>query len=51
LSLWDELGGEWRYHYEDTFHNDHWDYNPWSNFNSSWQRVPINGLPPLKPIP
>ncbi len=26
-SLWDTLGGEWRYHGEDTWHNPHWDYN------------------------
>jgi len=34
-------GGEWRWHGPDKWHPDgHWDYNPWTNWNSPWQNVP-----------
>jgi hypothetical protein len=46
--LWDENGGEWRYHPEDRFHNPHWDYNPHDRPNRKWDEIPIGGLPPLK---
>lgn len=49
--LWDENGGEWRYHPEDRWHNPHWDYNPHNTPNSKWDEIPIGGLPPLKEIP
>lgn len=49
--LWDENGGEWRYHPEDRWHNPHWDYNPHDTPNSKWDEIPIGGLPPLKEIP
>ncbi len=47
-SLYDESGGEWRYFEGDNYHSPHWDYNPWNNWNSQWQNVSINGLPPRK---
>ena len=50
-SLWDESGGEWRYHDEDKWHNPHWDYNPHDAPSSSWEQVPIGDLPPVKPVP
>jgi YD repeat-containing protein len=38
----DENGGEWRYHDADQYHpSAHWDYNPWSQWNSPWQNVTI----------
>jgi len=48
--LWDENGGEWRYHPDDPWHNPHWDYNPHDRPNRRWDRIPIEGLPPLKGI-
>ena len=37
----DENGGEWRYHDVDPWHSTpHWDYNPWSEWNSPWQNIP-----------
>jgi len=48
LSLYDENGGEWRYFGGDDYHNPHWDYNSWTNWNSPWQNVPIGNLPPVK---
>ncbi|MBV9720927.1 MAG: hypothetical protein JO082_03285 [Mycobacterium sp.] len=45
--LWDDQGGEWRYHGDDQGHNPHWDYKP-PGKNSRWQRIPIGDLPPLK---
>lgn len=36
----DPDNGEWRRHREDKWHDkDHWDYNPWTNWNSPWQNV------------
>lgn len=48
-SLWDPNGGEWRYDVGNEFHNPHWDYNPWTQWNSPWQNVQIGDLPPVKP--
>lgn len=36
---WDPAGGEWRYHGADKWHEPHWDYNPWSQWNSPWQHI------------
>jgi hypothetical protein len=49
--LWDENGGEWRYHPDDRWHNPHWDYNPHDTPNRKWDEIPIGGLPPLKETP
>jgi hypothetical protein len=49
--LWDEHGGEWRYHPDDQWHNPHWDYNPHDRPNPEWDEIPIGGLPPLKGTP
>lgn len=46
--LWDENGGEWRYHPDDTGHNPHWDYNPHDRPNAEWDQIPIGGLAPEK---
>ncbi|MFZ0819218.1 MAG: RHS repeat-associated core domain-containing protein [Candidatus Acidiferrales bacterium] len=36
----DENGGEWRWHAPDDWHTDgHWDYNPWTEWNSKWQNI------------
>jgi hypothetical protein len=40
-SLWDSTGGEWRYFSGDQYHIPHWDYNPWTKWNSPWQNVPL----------
>jgi hypothetical protein len=48
--LWDENGGEWRYHPDDSGHNPHWDYNPHDRPNPEWEQIPIGGLPPEKEI-
>jgi PPE family len=45
--LWDDQGGEWRYHGEDKDHNPHWDYKP-PGKNTRWDQIPIGDLPPLK---
>jgi len=38
----DENGGEWRVHKVDKYHpTTHWDYNPWTAWNSPWQNVPL----------
>jgi len=38
----DPAGGEWRFHPIDKWHPDpHWDYNPWTQWNSPWQKVPL----------
>lgn len=47
-SLWDPEGGEWRYYPEDPWHNPHWDYNSWDDWNSPWRNLPIDKLPPVK---
>ena len=47
-SLYDEQGGEWRYHTGDRYHNPRWDHNPHDAPNAPWQNVPIGGLPVLK---
>jgi len=49
--LWDEHGGEWRYHPDDRWHNPHWDYNPHDRPNPEWEEIPIDGLPPVKTVP
>lgn len=37
----DEAGGEWRWHAPDAWHDvGHWDYNPWTKWNSPWQNIP-----------
>ena len=37
----DPNGGEWRWHGPDQYHAEgHWDYNPWTSYNSPWQNVP-----------
>ena len=37
----DPAGGEWRRHFVDSWHAiEHWDYNPWTNWNSPWQNIP-----------
>ena len=42
-----EDGGEWRYHDVDPWHDTpHWDYNPWDQWNSPWQNVPVPSTPP-----
>ncbi|MCL2592282.1 MAG: hypothetical protein FWD82_02835, partial [Defluviitaleaceae bacterium] len=36
----DPQGGEWRWHAPDRFHSiGHWDYNPWTSWNSGWQNI------------
>jgi hypothetical protein len=46
---WDPNGGEWRWHASDRWHpTGHWDYNPWTQWNSPWQNVPV---PPPAPPP
>jgi RHS repeat-associated protein len=43
---WDPQGGEWRWHAPDKWHTQgHWDYNPWTEWNSPWQNVPHNPPP------
>ena len=43
-SWWDPNGGEWHYHDTDPWHPDpHWDFNPWSEWNSPWQNVDFYG--------
>jgi len=38
----DESGGEWRYHGVDSWHSTpHWDFNPWTEWNSAWQNIRI----------
>ena len=37
---WDPNMGEWRWHPPDQWHETgHWDYNPWTEWNSPWQNV------------
>jgi hypothetical protein len=36
---WNPEGGEWRYHPLDKYHDPHWDYNPWTQWNSLWQHL------------
>jgi hypothetical protein len=47
-SLWDELGGEWRYHPDDAFHNAHWDYNDHTALDTPWRSIPIKSPSPWK---
>ncbi len=36
----DEAGGEWRWHAPDRWHTvSHWDYNPWTEWNSKWKNI------------
>jgi len=43
-SWWDPNGGEWHWAKLDKWHQlPHWDYNPWTQWNSAWQNVDING--------
>jgi hypothetical protein len=46
--LWEGVR-EWRYHPDDVWHNPHWDMKDHTRPNSEWKRIPIGGLPPLKP--
>ena len=37
-------GAEWRLHTPDAHHNiTHWDYNPWTGWNTKWQNIPFGG--------
>ncbi|MCA4135320.1 DUF6531 domain-containing protein [Arthrobacter sp. M4] len=36
---YDPRGGEWRNHPADKWHDSHWDYNPWTEWNSPWQHI------------
>jgi RHS repeat-associated protein len=36
---WDSNGGEWRWHPPDQWHEGHWDYNPWTEWNSPWENI------------
>ncbi|MGH3958651.1 PPE domain-containing protein [Mycobacterium sp.] len=47
--LWDDQGGEWRYHPEDSSHNPHWDYKP-PGKSTEWEHRPVGDLPPLKGV-
>jgi hypothetical protein len=38
-SWWDPEGGEWRFHPADKYHDPHWDYNPWQQWNTPWQHL------------
>lgn len=36
----DPKGGEWRWHTPDKYHpKGHWDYNPWTEWNSEWINI------------
>jgi len=51
---WDPNGGEWRWHPPDRYHaHGHWDYNPWTEWNSRWRNVPApaDAPPPSAPAP
>jgi RHS repeat-associated protein len=40
----DPKGGEWRWHEADRFHPEgHWDHNPWTEYNSPWRNVDLEG--------
>jgi RHS repeat-associated protein len=40
----DPKGGEWRWHKADRWHPEsHWDYNPWTQWNSPWRNLDIHG--------
>jgi hypothetical protein len=47
-SLWDEHGGEWRYHSGDDWHHPHWDYNAHNGPNTPWRGISIKGRAPWK---
>jgi hypothetical protein len=47
-SLWDEQGGEWRYHSGDDWHQPHWDYNAHNDPNTPWRGIAIKGRAPWK---
>lgn len=48
----DENGGEWRWHAPDKWHPEgHWDYNPWTEWNSPWQNLDEFGNPMPKSPP
>ena len=38
-SWWDPEGGEWRFHPADKYHDPHFDYNPWQQWNNPWQHL------------
>ncbi|MCL1791933.1 MAG: RHS repeat-associated core domain-containing protein, partial [Peptococcaceae bacterium] len=41
---WFDLeGGEWRYHFDKDHPIAHWDYNPWVDYNTEWQNLPLGG--------
>jgi hypothetical protein len=48
-SLWDEYGGEWRYHPDDGWNSSHWDYNEHAGPNSPWRNIPANAPPRPNP--
>ena len=40
----DPNGGEWRLHTPDAHHTiTHWDYNPWTDWNSQWRNLTLGG--------
>jgi RHS repeat-associated protein len=39
MDWWDPKGGEWRYHPADKYHDPHFDYNSWTQWNSPWQHL------------
>lgn len=43
---WDPEGGEWRDHRPDRWHEEHWDYNSWTKWNTSWEHLYPNGTQP-----
>jgi hypothetical protein len=47
-SLWDEQGGEWRYHPDDAFHYAHWDYNDHAASDTPWRSIPVKNASPWK---
>jgi hypothetical protein len=50
FNWFDEAGGEWRWHEQDSWHPvGHWDYNPWTEWNSEWQNIEVPAPPPPPP--
>jgi hypothetical protein len=39
MSWFDEDGGEWVWH-QNNVEPSHWNYNPWTSYNSNWTNVP-----------
>jgi hypothetical protein len=42
---WDPQGGEWRFHGADKWHEPHWDFNPWTDWNSPWEHIDVESEP------